>query len=288
MQVWLYGYNGCSYTLDLIRSYLSKDGTSIDITDTDLVPEKGTRYLTKLADILDPRFKQSVFVPGDLLNSVTPPYADSLFVVPQLHLPSDDRNTITGFAPKKGHNPEGPLENQSDPLVDGIAFRIPELMLNYVEAYVELNGNFPDLSDNIDLLRQRVGMPTLTEVKPVVESWWPDYGYPISDNLAIIRQERHIELAGEGYRQNDWRRWRAHNLFDGKRPRGFRFDQADYDAIGETPNVVLDENGYIDPFYVSLNGGVIHFRADRDYLSPIPSNELLINPNLEQNPGWKE
>ena len=288
MQVWLYGYAGCSYTLDLIRSYLSKEGRSINILDPEVVSETGTRYLSKLAEILDPRFKQSVFIPGDLVNSVTPPYADSLFTVPQLHISDDSRNTISGFAPKKGHNPEGPISNQTDPMIDGIAFRIPELMLNYVEAYVELNGNFPDLSDNIDLLRQRVGMPTLTEVKPVVESWWPDYGYPISDNLAIVRQERHIELAGEGYRQDDWMRWRAHKLFDGKRPRGFRFDQADYDAIGAKPDVVLDENGYIDPFYVSLNGGVLHFNVDRDYLSPIPTDELLINPNLKQNPGWEE
>lgn len=286
MLVWLYGYGGCSYTLDLVRSYLSKNGTSIDIQDLGQVSETGARYLTELAGKLDPRFRQSVFIPGDLLNSVTPPYADSLFTVPQMHLPDDARNISTGFSPKKGHNPEGPIANQVDPLVDGIGFRIPELMLNYVEAYVELHNNFPDLSDNIDLLRKRVGMPTLTDVKPVVEAWWPNYGYPISDNLAIIRQERHVELAGEGYRTNDWMRWRAHNLFDGKRPKGFRFNQKDYDQIGEKPNVVLDKEGYVDPFSVSLNGGVLHFNEKRDYLSPIPINELLINKNLKQNPGW--
>lgn len=289
MIAWLYGYGGCSYTLDLIQSYLSKNGTSINITDLNEVPEIGARYLTELADKLDPRFKQSVFVPGNLINSVTPPYKDSLFTVPQLHSADLGRNTTSGFSPKKGHNPESPVQNQVDPLVDGIGFRIAELMLNYVEAYVELHDNFPNLSDNIDLLRKRVGMPTLTEVKPTVESWWPDYGYPISEKLAIIRQERRVELAGEGYRSSDWKRWRAHKLFDGKRPRGFRFDQSDYDKIGATtPNVYLDENGYIDPFVVSLNGGVIHFNAQRDYLNAIPSNELLINPNLKQNPGWED
>lgn len=288
VQSWLQGYGGCSYTLDLVRSYLSKDGTSIDIKDATQISSKGTNYLTELANRLDPRFRQSVFIPKDLINSVTSPYADSLFTVPQMHLPDIARNTATGFAPKKGHNPAGPMNNQTDPLVDGIGFRIPELMLNYVEAYVELNNSFPDLSDNIDLLRKRVGMPTLTAVKPVVEAWWPDYGYTISDNLAIVRQERRVELAGEGYRNEDWKRWRAHKLFDGKRARGFKFDQADFDRIGAKPKVELDAEGYIDPMTVSLKGGVLQFNWKRDYLSPIPTNELLINKNLKQNPGWED
>lgn len=288
MQSWFYGYGGCSYTLDLVRSYLTKDGHSVDIKDPANINSKGASYLTDLANTLDPRFRQSVFVPKDLLNSVTAPYVDSLFAVPQIHLPDHTRNTASGFSPKKGHNPDGPMNNQTDPLVDGIGFRIPELMLNYVEAYVELNKVFPDLSDNIDLLRKRVGMPTLTAVKPTVGSWWPDYGYPIDDNLAIVRQERRVELVGEGYRNEDWKRWRAHNLFDGKRPRGFVFDQTDYDKIGVKPTVELDANGYIDPLFVSLKGGGYTFNWKRDYLSPIPTNELLNNKNLKQNPGWED
>ena len=287
VQAWWYGYYNCSYTLDLIRSYLSKDGKSIDIMDRAVIGETGAAYLSELASKLDPRYRQSVFTPGDLLNTVTPGFIDSFFTVPQIHMSEASRNTTTGFAPKKAHNPEGPLQNQTDPLVSGISFRIPELMLNYVEAYVELNGTFPDLSDNIDLLRKRVGMPTLTEVKPRVESWWPDYGYSISDNLAIIRQERRIELAGEGYRRGDWKRWRAHKLFDGKRPKGYRYNQDDYIKLGlKIPTIPVDADGYLDPYAVSLNGGTFKFNAGRDYLSPIPMDEMLINPNLKQKPGW--
>lgn len=286
VQVWSYGYYGCSYTLELVRSYLAKDGQSVNILDNGTVKESGSAYLTELANLLDPRFKQSVFVPGDILNNTSSAFKDSLFTVPQIHLSEASRNTTTGFSPKKAHNADGPLDNQTDPLVSGIGFRIPELMLNYVEAYVELNGTFPDLSDNVDLLRKRVGMPTLTDVKPTVGTWWPEYGYKISDNLAIIRQERRIELAGEGYRTNDWKRWRAHKLFDGKRPKGFRFNQADYDKINAKPNILIDNDGYIDPFQVSLNNGYLNFNAERDYLYPIPMDDLLINPNLKQNPGW--
>lgn len=287
VQVWWYGYANCSYTLDLVRSYLSKEGKSINILDKSVIPGTGSVYLSELASKLDPRYRQSVFTPGDLLNKVSVGFIDSLFTVPQLHMSEATRNTTSGFAPKKAHNPEGPMDNQTDPLVSGISFRIPELMLNYVEAYVELNGSFPNLSENIDLLRKRVGMPTLTETKPTVDAWWPDYGYPVSDNLAIIRQERRVELAGEGYRTDDWKRWRAHKLFDGKRPKGYRFNQEDYIRLGlNTPSIPVDAEGYLDPYAVSLNGGTFSFKSERDYLSPIPTDELLINPNLKQNPGW--
>lgn len=285
--IWLYAYGGYSYSLDLAKSYLKNDGTSIDITDTvDVITTKGTASLTQMADLLDPRFRQSVFIPGDLINNNTIGYKDSLFRVPQMN----GSTFHTGFAPKKMHNPNSTLSgNYIDPELAGIAFRIPELMLNYVEAYVELNGTFPDLSDNIDLLRQRAGMPSLTSVKPTVTASWPDYGYAISNALAIVRQERRVELAGEGFRPNDWKRWRAHKLFDGQRPRGFKFLMSDWTPlpanIPKPANIVMDTQGYIDPYQATLPDGY-KFNADRDYLSPLPLDELLRNKKLVQNPGW--
>ncbi|UKJ07947.1 RagB/SusD family nutrient uptake outer membrane protein [Solitalea lacus] len=284
--VWLYGYGGCSYSLDLVKSYLKKDGTSIDITDPSVVNTSGTASLTQMAGLLDPRFKQSVFIPGDLINNNTGAYNGMLFTVPTMNS-SADRNTITGFAPKKAHNPSSTLQgNYIDPEIAGIAFRIPELMLNYVEAYVELNGTFPDLSDNIDLIRARVGMPSLTSVKPTVTASWPDYGYPVSDALAIVRQERRVELAGEGFRTSDWKRWRAHKLFDGKRPKGFKYNAADFANIIPKPtNIKVDANGFVDPYQATLANGYT-FNPNRDYLSPLPTDDLLRNKKLTQNPGW--
>ncbi|MDI3319828.1 RagB/SusD family nutrient uptake outer membrane protein [Pinibacter soli] len=285
--VWLYGYGGCSYSLDMVKSYLKKDGTYIDITDTvNVITTKGAASLTQMAGLLDPRFKQSVFIPGDLLNNNTLGYKDSTFRVPQMHNPTIGNNTITGFAPKKAHNPSSTLSgNYIDPEIAGISFRLPELMLNYAEAYVELNGNYPDLSDNIDVLRQRVGMPTLTSVKPTVTANWPNYGYAIPDALAIVRQERRVELAGEGFRSGDWKRWRAHALFNGSRPRGFKLVMADYAPYTTKPSVKVDANGYVDPYQATLPAGYT-FNAGRDYLSPLPMDDLSRNKKLVQNPGW--
>lgn len=284
--LWQYGYEGNSYSLDLMKSYLKKDGTSIDITDTvNVINTKGAASLTQMAGLLDPRFKQSVFIPGDLINTA----GGVNFAVPQMNNATMSRNTITGFAPKKAHNPASSItNNNADPEIAGIAFRIPELMLNYVEAYVELNGTFPDLTDNIDLIRARVGMPSLTSVKPTVTANWPNYGYAISDALAIVRQERRVELAGEGFRTNDWKRWRAHKLFDGSRPKGFKFKSTDYPA-NQQPSVKLDANGYVDPYQAQakLSAGY-KFNAARDYLSPLPLDDLMRNKNLVQNPGWQK
>ena len=47
----------------------------------------------------------------------------------------------------------------------------------------------------------------------------------------------------------------------------------------------VDENGFLDPFKVPLPTGY-GFDVNRDYLNPIPESELILNPNLGQNPGW--
>ena len=43
-----------------------------------------------------------------------------------------------------------------------------------------------------------------------------------------------------------------------------------------------DENG----FMISEKASGRYFDPEKHYLRPIPTKEVLINPNLEQNPGW--
>jgi hypothetical protein len=50
--------------------------------------------------------------------------------------------------------------------------------------------------------------------------------------------------------------------------------------------VTTDENGFIDPYVDYLNEGTYGFNPDRDFLKPLPINELTLNTNLDQNPGW--
>ena len=108
-----------------------------------------------------------------------------------------------------------------------------------------------------------------------------DYGYQISDELYEIRRERRVELALEGFREDDYRRWAAHKLFLNKRPLGYPFKSSEFPGFMPT----LNSNGLIDYHKNELPNGYL-FRPDRDYLSPLPQDELTLNPNLTQNPGW--
>ena len=59
------------------------------------------------------------------------------------------------------------------------------------------------------------------------------------------------------------------------------FDQDEFPDF-EPP---LDDNDLIDYFQTALTDEY-QFREGQDYLSPIPTTELTLNPNLNQNPGW--
>ena len=54
------------------------------------------------------------------------------------------------------------------------------------------------------------------------------------------------------------------------------------------PNEPSNEEGYLDPYKLILNGpnGGYGFNEERDYLLPLPIVELSLNPNLNQNPAW--
>ena len=75
--------------------------------------------------------------------------------------------------------------------------RYAEILLTYAEAKNEASGPDATIYDAIDLIRKRAGMPVIdrnvVNSKPALR--------------ALIRNERRIELAGEGFRWDDIRRW---------------------------------------------------------------------------------
>lgn len=73
----------------------------------------------------------------------------------------------------------------------------------------------------------------------------------------------------------------ASALFKNKRPKGYPVD------LAQNPNFSskVDENGLID-YYKGVMPDGYQFRDKQDYLYSIPQDELTLNPNLKQNPGW--
>ena len=261
------------FSKDFIDSYLYADGlpkalTSYPTDDATIAEEFANR---------DPRLKQMV-----LNNEFFE--GNSAF---QGHEVADDNayvNTFctTGYQTIKGYDPATGHLGYTLETADGIAYRYAETLLINAEAKAELGTiNQSDLDKTINVLRDRVGMPHLMMEVGFTDPNWPDYGYDLSPLLQEIRRERRIELAGEGFRWNDICRWKAGKLFE---------NPMTYVGKKVTTGTRTDE-GYaiVYPDYTNPDlsiGGNSRKWEDQRYLLPIPTNELQLNPALEQNPGW--
>lgn len=267
-------YTGMSKAL--VESYLCKNGKPIAISeglylgDDSLMMELKNR---------DPRLLQSID------NKTLPFKIYSNGDVQIRPLPMiDPQWCTTGYWMMKYHSPDQVQWNADQSTLDLFVFRYAETLLNYAEAKAELGECTQEVLDNtINKLRSRVAMPHLTVNVGFNDPNWPDYGYSISPLLHEIRRERRIEFAGEGFRWNDIVRWAAGKLIeDPKSMLGMKVIPEMQDKYGDTFKATLNQDGYII-VYPNLTSRKWN---DKLYLSPLPINELSINPNLTQNPGW--
>lgn len=169
-------------------------------------------------------------------------------------------------------------------------FRIEEIMLNYAEAMYELDKFSQEVADKtINKLRKRANVAPM-RVEEIGVNFDPnrdkgnsDYldDYEVSPLLWEIRRERRIELFSEGFRYNDLRRWKkCHYALKKKLGQWVSFDDF---PVGT--NVTID-NGASEG-YLEFHPQQTHLWPDYYYLYPIPRKEIVLNPQLEQNPGWK-
>lgn len=145
--------------------------------------------------------------------------------------------------------------------------RISDLYLLYAEALNELNGPTAEAYKWIDLVRQRAGLNT------VAASWTGFSTDPTKYTTQIglrqiIHQERLIELAFEGQRFWDLRRWREAHIVLNSPIQGWN-------------NAAIDAVSYYKPVLLFSQSFTM-----RDYFWPIEINELLKNRNILQTPGW--
>lgn len=140
-----------------------------------------------------------------------------------------------------------------------IYMRYAEVLLNYAEAQNEyLDAPDASIYDAVNAIRKRVGvnMPNLPG------------GLNKNDMRERIRQERRIELAFEGHRYWDIKRWRiGENVM--KEAYGMRIIKNTNNTF--TYNRILIETRQYLPKYD---------------LFPIPQSEINRNPNLKQNPDY--
>jgi hypothetical protein len=158
-------------------------------------------------------------------------------------------------------------------------FRYAEVLLILAEALYEQQGSISDqdLNRTINVVRSRVNMPALTNA--IVNTY-------NLNMLTEIRRERTVELAFEGYRRDDLRRWKTAETELPQALKGVKFVGTEYQQrypdlpIGT--NIQVDANGFI----VAEPASARNFMP-KHYLDPIPLQQIqLSNGTLTQNPGW--
>lgn len=280
--------SGRGITKNLVDSYLCKDGKPIVVSEM----YQGDKTLKDVVANRDPRLNQTIFVDDGKHILFTD--NNTFFVTPGFEKVAV-ASCPTGYQLYKGFNTNYIEYLNVQSTISTIYFRYAEALLIYAEAKAELGTITQlDIEKTINALRRRVGMDEgLLNMNSITTD--PNWEFKnISPLLNEIRRERKVEFACEGYRKDDIFRWAAADeLVVGKRPKGAMKAQWEnypntteafqdaWAALGE------DENGYIDPYkpFPTMDNGY-QFNLGRDYLSPLPTNELTLNPKLGQNPGW--
>lgn len=217
---------------DLVQAYLMADGSSF----TDNPGFENFSYVEEFQN-RDPRLYQTLVYPGWIREPETSAY-----------IPLLNRN-FTGYYQHKGYS------NTTDNLelggLDFPVYRYAEVLLIYAEALAELGAlTQADLDASINLLRSRVGMPSLNinqanaQPDPFMQNKYPNVSGPMAGVLLEIRRERRVELAVEGYRFDDLMRYGAGKLLENI-PEGMYFSGlGNFDLTGDgIPDVKLvDEN----------------------------------------------
>lgn len=298
---WTSGTYGSRFSMirTFVNTFLNIDGTPF--TDR---PKYETMQFYEECQDRDMRLSQTIRTPGYK--------RDGKFAAPNFN-----GYTFTGYQPIKyamdaTHYDAGALNTNAIPL-----FRYAEVLLNYAEAKAELGTlSDQDWANTVGALRARAGITGGLNAKPAkVDPYLQSNYFPnISDPVILeVRRERSVELALEGFRFSDIKRWKLGKLMT-MRWTGIYVpklnEQIDLDHDGTmdvifyigdkpenlpascTPISVGDDTqqGLTQGTYGNLtwsdNDPRIWYDNDRQYYYPIPASAIQKNKNLGQNQGW--
>jgi hypothetical protein len=152
-------------------------------------------------------------------------------------------------------NDQEHLTNRFDSPTNFILIRYADVLLMYAEAQNELVGPDASAYEAVNKVRSRAGLPDLA-------------GLSQAELRQEIHEERITELAFEGLHLWDMWRWGKAGTLEGS----------------------MDAQAYVETFQPTGISGqrpqTSVFDPVRDYLWPIPQDEIDNIPTLTQNPGW--
>lgn len=261
-------------TQAIVDSYECIDGSTIDESPL-FDPQKP--YQNR-----DPRLHMTIAVPGTVYMGFqfeTHPDSSRVWnynVNPAVRVNNTDATnpfaTFTSYLWRKWTD-RNDLGFTQENAGDIILMRLADLMLIYAEAKIEANDIDESVYQALNAVRNRVGMP------PVPNGSSQQY------LRSVVRRERKVELAMEGRRLFDIRRWGiAEQVMNGP-----RYGNSKTSFLVQPPT--LDENS--TPDYSAIpNRNILRvietmvFDPQKHYLWPIHPVELQTNKELVQNPNW--
>lgn len=277
----------------LWSSFLCTDGLPID--------ESPLFNPAKPFENRDPRCSYTI-VPfqSEFLGFIYQPHPDSTMVLNlstgQYQANNDTRSvqqfaSFNGLVLKKGAD-----ETWADDFLDDsdiILMRYADILLMYAEAKIELGEIDESVLNTINQVRARAYKTNYTDT----ESYPAVTGTDPASLRKILRIERRMELAFEGTRYMDIIRWRLaekalnkpnYGLLDAAELRERVVSKGFWFLPSAPP---IDEDGVADFSEFARQGYIKQltngkFDASKQYLWPIPSKEVLINPNMSQNPNY--
>jgi len=249
--------SGMSPTQELVDSYITLNGKGINDAGSGYV--ESNPYVNR-----DPRLTATVvydkynWVNGNgtsktiYIKPGTDPDAGRL----DEYNPASQASSPTGYYWRKYFDPIAQTSFTSGSNLHLI--RYAEVLLDYAEAKQSLGQMDATVWNNtIGLLRRRAGFTDAGALD-----------FPgTADMTTIIRRERRTELAMEGLRTDDIRRWKTAETVLNGYAHGAKFGDVSVD------------NGYI-------RAQRRQFDPAKNYLWPIPASEIGLDPNLKQNPGY--
>ena len=266
--------NICGMTKDAFDAYLFLDGkpkasTTENATDMGVMDAIGLS-IQNLLDVRDKRLAAQID-PYVYYNNFTWSRNNS-----------DPMQSLSGYGVRKFINPLMEYyycvtDYQS--YVNAPLFWLSKVALDYAEARAELGKlDDTDMNKTLNKLYVRAGLPTQT-VASLSAMNDPANNMGVSSLLWEIRRCRRCELMFDGFRYWDLVRWHKLDLLDTTQHPDINLGANATPALADHP--ISNVDGYVCSF-----SDYSRKFSEREYLAPLGSGQIALNPNLKQNPGW--
>lgn len=272
------GQGGLHVLQELVDDFYMKDGLPVKATSflpkSDLYPANEAEMgmyngaqVSKMYIDREPRFYNTITFSGMKWHMSN----DEV----QFYKGGNSDNSVADGAPLTGYllykrmnrtvyggNVSGAVTSKYRP---SIIFRLAEFYLLYAEMLNEVDPADSDILKYVNLVRNRAGVENLEALNPAIKG-----------NQALqreaIRRESRVELATEGQRYFDVRRWMIADKAVGEGGQGGVFTGMNVDQA--------------QPGYYTRTKMQTRVFKNKNYLFPIPLTEIQRSRVLVQNPGW--